>query len=83
MLPLKHLEINARTARSVTESMLPIVLVLLSVMVLTILLERQLKSSLLEAEGFAFRPRSKVNVLIKPRKRHFLLVRRKVNFSPI
>jgi len=43
-------EINALTARIVAESMLPIVLVLLSVMLLTLLIERQLKSTLFEAE---------------------------------
>ena len=44
------IEINALTARIVAESMLPIVLVLLSVMLLTLLIERQLKSTLFEAE---------------------------------
>ena len=43
-------EINAVTARIAAESVLPIVLVLLSVMLLTLLIERQLKSTFLEAE---------------------------------
>ena len=46
----KKSEINAVTARIVAESMLPIVLVLCSVIVLTFLIERQLKNTLLEAE---------------------------------
>ena len=43
-------EINAVTARIAAESVLPIVLVLLSVMLLTLLIERQLKSTFFEAE---------------------------------
>ena len=43
-------EINAVTARIAAESVLPIILVLLSVMLLTLLIERQLKSTFLEAE---------------------------------
>ena len=73
-------EINARTARSVTESMLPIVLVLLSVMVLTILLERQLKSSLLEAERLRVSAEEQSERAHKAKKTAFLASQAKSEF---
>ena len=73
-------EINALTARSVTESMLPIVLVLLSVMVLSILLERQLKSALLEAEKLRVSAEEQSARAHKAKKTAFLASQAKSEF---
>ncbi len=73
-------EINAVTARIVAESMFPIVLVLLSVMLLTVLLERQLKSTLLEAEKLRVTAEEQSERAHKAKKVAFLASQAKSEF---
>ena len=73
-------EINALTARVVTESMLPIVLVLLSVMVLTISLERLLKSAVLDAEKLRMSAEEQSERAHKAKKAAFLASQAKSEF---
>ena len=73
-------EINAVTARIVTESMLPIVLVLVSVMILTVLLERQLKRTLLEAEKLRVSAEEQSMRAHKAKKSAFLASQAKSEF---